>query len=110
VFFFRAYTAFVFMRSEHLERGLDGVPDDSPIRPFRDFFRSGCRSRNDDTIAQHIRNALAHGTVEIKNLSTVVFSDRDWHGEIALEQFVDGLCEQILRFYFAAFEANAGAA
>lgn len=110
VFFFRAYTAFVFMRSEHLERGLDRIPDDSPIRPFRDFFRSGCRNRNDDTIAQHIRNALAHGTVEIENLSIAVFHDRDWQGKIALSQFVDGLCEEIFRFYCAAFETRQGAA
>ncbi|MEM4204873.1 MAG: hypothetical protein QXS54_12465 [Candidatus Methanomethylicaceae archaeon] len=113
VFFFRAYTTFIFMRSEHLERGLDTIPEDSPIRPFRDFFRSGSIRRGEDTIAQHIRNALAHGTVEIENienLSIAVFHDRDWQGKIALSQFVDGLCEEIFRFYCAAFETRQGAA
>src|SRR5437660_7719795 len=35
---FLVFTALQYMRSEHLERGLDHVAEGSPLRPFRDIF------------------------------------------------------------------------
>ncbi|HXF88118.1 MAG TPA: hypothetical protein VNK48_07195 [Xanthobacteraceae bacterium] len=106
VLIFRAYVAFVMMRSDTLERRLDEVPVTSPLRPFRDFFRSGRRSQSDDTMAQHIRNAICHGTFSLRDLSTVRFQDRDWVAEISAKDFFDGLCEQVFRFYECAFYAS----
>jgi hypothetical protein len=105
VFLFRSYTTFLFMRSEQLEFGLDSVTDDSPLRPFRDFFRNGSIRRGDDTIAQHIRNSLAHGTFELSSdLEVVTFEDWNWKAKIKTKDFFDGLCEEVYRFYCAAFK------
>jgi hypothetical protein len=48
---FLVFTALQYMRSEHLERGLDHVAEASPLRPFRDIFRAGCSKQGDDTFA-----------------------------------------------------------
>ncbi len=108
VFIFRAYTVFVYMRSTHLERGLDRVPNSSSLLPFKQFFRSGCQKQNEDTIAQHIRNSLSHGAFELSpDLQTVTFKDRDWIAELSVRDFFDGICEEVLRFYFAAYDAHS---
>jgi hypothetical protein len=107
VFIFRAYTAFIYMRSAHLETGLDNISNDSCLLPFKRFFGSGSQKQNEDTIAQHLRNSLSHGSFSLSHdLQTVSFSDRQWQARIALQDFIDGLCEEVFRFYVAAFEAN----
>lgn len=93
------------MRSEHLERGLDSVGSDSPLRPFRDIFRKG-RKNEDKTFAQHLRNALAHGTFELKDENLILkddFQGRSWTGTIQVEMVLQ-LAEHIFRFYCLAFE------
>ena len=107
VFLFRGYIALVFMRSDHLECGLDDIGDGSPIAPFRDFFRSGSIKSGDDTIAQHLRNALSHGSVEFIDSTTAGFIDRRWVGVISPSDFVHGLCEEVFRFYCAAQEVSS---
>ena len=58
------------------------LPEDSPLRPFRDIFRAGCSKQGDDTLAQHIRNSLAHGTFEIaQHKLEISFEDRNWTAE-----------------------------
>lgn len=104
VFVFRAYTAFVYMRSDTLEKGLDNVDNSSSIKPFKDFFRSGSHKNNEDTIAQHIRNSLCHGSFEFKE-NVIIFSDRKWEAQISMNDF-NSLCKQILRFYYRAYETH----
>lgn len=114
VFVFRAYTTFVYMRSDTLERNLDRVPLDSALRPFRDFFRKGSKDEGGDTIAQHIRNSLSHGTFSISDdMQTVLFSDENpyksndaWQGQMMAKDFTEGLCAQIFRFYYLAFQVH----
>lgn len=104
----RAYVSFVYMRSEVLERGLDEVPETSPLRPFRDTFRSG--SRDEMTMVQHMRNSLSHGTFVLSDdLASVHFKDRKWEETISVKD-VFALCEQIYRFYNAAFRVKHGLA
>lgn len=104
---FRAYTAFLYMRSDTLERRLDTLPTSSPLRPFRDFFRAGSHKKDEATPAQHIRNALAHGTFVIsEDMSKVRFTDRSWSEELTSSDVFDRLCHQVFRFYLAAFEAT----
>jgi hypothetical protein len=106
VFMIRTYVCLVYMRSEVLERGLDHVPASSPLRLFRDIFRSGCLPRGEDTIVQHMRNSLAHGSFHLSNdFATVEFKDRNWAGSFSVED-VFSLCEQVFRFYCAAFRVN----
>lgn len=106
-FVHRTYAAFVYMRSELMEKGLDSVEDSSPIRPFRDFFRSGPQKSNGDTIAQHIRNSLCHGSFTISsNLIHVEFEDRKWFAKVECQQVYHGLCEQVKRLYLRAFEVT----
>lgn len=103
IFMIRAYVCLVYMRSEVLERKLDSVATTSPLRPFRDAFRSGCLPRGEGTIVQHMRNALAHGTFELsKDCSIVTFKDRNWTESFTVND-VFSLCEQVFRFYCAAF-------
>jgi hypothetical protein len=56
---FMTFSTLCYMRSEHLERGLDGVSANSPLRAFRDIYRAGCMKLGEDTLVQHIRNS--HG-------------------------------------------------
>ena len=105
---FKLFVSLLFMRSEHLERGLDNVSDSSPLDVFRRVFRSGSMKRRDDTITQHLRNALAHGTFQFSpDCSTVRFEDRqsEWKVEITVEQ-LDRLCEHVHRFYDRAFGSS----
>ena len=105
VFVFRAYVTFCYMRSDHLESGLDGVGDASPLNPFRSFFRKGEKAQT--TIAQHIRNSLAHGTFDLsEDFKCVEFIDRKWRAKLGAEDFVDGLCKEVFRFYAAALHAQ----
>jgi hypothetical protein len=107
VFIFRAYTAFVYMRSEHLERGLDNLSDDSCLLPFKRFFGSDSQRQSQVTIAQHLRNSLSHGSFILSHdLQTATFSDRQWQARISVQDFIDGLCDEVFRFYYAAFEAT----
>jgi hypothetical protein len=46
---FLVFTTLQYMRSEHLERGLDHVSEGSPLRPFRDIFRAGCVKQGENT-------------------------------------------------------------
>ena len=108
-FIHRAYATFVYMRSEHLEKRLDYVKDNSPIRPFRDFFRSGSIKYGTDTVAQHIRNSLCHGSFTItRDLKYVEFVDYDWKAKVGCDLFYNKLCDEIKRFYLRAFEAQNG--
>lgn len=115
VFTLRSYVAFVYMRSEHLENGLDKVLDGSPLRIYRDFFRKGSKNDGGVTIAQHIRNALCHGTFELSNdLKIASFRDKHpstdkvWSAKISTKTFLDELCPQIRKLYFCAYETKRG--
>ena len=91
------------MRSEHLERGLDHVPEGSPLRPFRDIFRAGCSKQGDDTFAQHIRNSLAHGTFEVaQHKLEIIFEDRSWKASVSFDDLWE-LCRHVHRLYHEAF-------
>jgi len=96
------FTALCYMRSEHLERGLDNVPETSPLRPFRDIYRAGCTRRGEDTLVQHIRNSLTHGTFRLSRTPDVMFTDRDWQETLKLAQLME-LCEHVHRLYHEAF-------
>lgn len=102
---FTAFTALCFMRSEHLERGLDDVSGDSPLRAFRDVYRAGCTKRGEDTFVQHVRNSLAHGTFRLGHTPAVVFTDRDWEETLPLDQLLE-LCEHVHRLYHEAFSKD----
>jgi hypothetical protein len=99
---FMVYTALCYMRSEHLERGLDQVPPESALRPFRDIYRSGCKKQGEDTLVQHIRNSLAHGSFELGSAFEVCFTDREWSETISVPQLRE-LCEHVHRLYHEAF-------
>jgi len=111
-FIFRVYTTFVYMRSETLERGLDGVGENSPIRPFRDFFRTPKKKDLTDTVARHIRNSICHGTFTIsEDFKTVKFVDHptskeQWEASIDAKAVYSQLCEQVKRFYLRAYEVK----
>ena len=102
---FMVFSALCFMRSEHLERGLDYVPEDSPLRPFRDVYRAGCIRRGEDTLVQHIRNAVAHGTFELGQTPQITFNDREWRETLELDQLME-LCEHVHRLYHEAFSES----
>lgn len=109
IFMIWGYTAMVYMRSEHLESGLDKIPDDSVLQPFKKYLRVGSHKRGEDTLAQHIRNAFSHGTFELsRDLHTVTFIDHEWVGSFDTEDFLFGLCDEVIRFYYAAFQNFAG--
>ena len=99
---FMVFTALCYMRSEHLERGLDHVPPDSPLRPFRDIYRAGCIKKGEDTLVQHIRNALTHGTFRLERTPEIVFTDRDWQDVLTVPQVLE-FCEHVHRLYHEAF-------
>jgi hypothetical protein len=99
---FMIFSTLCYMRSEHLERGLDNVPVNSPLRAFRDIYRTGCVSRGEDTLVQHIRNALAHGSFELGESPEITFIDRGWQETLSLDQTME-LCEHVHRLYHEAF-------
>ena len=99
---FMVFTALCYMRSEHLERGLDDVLPDSPLRPFRDIYRAGCTKLGEDTMVQHIRNALTHGTFRLGRAPEMQFNDRQWQETLAVPQLME-LCEHVHRLYHEAF-------
>lgn len=100
---FLVFTALQYMRSEHLERGLDHVPEKSHLRPFRDIFRAGCAKQGEDTFAQHIRNSLAHGTFEVaQHKLEVIFQDRNWTATVGFDDLWE-LCRHVHRLYHEAF-------
>lgn len=99
---FMVFSTLCFMRSEHLERGLDDVSEYSPLRAFRDIFRAGCIKRGEDTLVQHIRNALVHGTFQLERNPEITFIDREWQETLALDQILE-LCEHVHRLYHEAF-------
>lgn len=111
IFILRGYASMVYMRSYQLEKGLDDVSDSSPIQPFKKFFRAGSIKKGEDTVAQHIRNAFAHGSFELSdNMQEVTFKDSfkesKWEVSVKMSDFIDGLCDQVFRFYAAAFRAH----
>jgi hypothetical protein len=100
---FLVFTALQYMRSEHLERGLDHVAEGSPLRPFRDIFRAGCAKQGDDTFAQRVRNSLAHGTFEVaQHKLEVIFQDRAWTAAVSFDDLWE-LCRHVHRLYHEAF-------
>jgi len=99
---FMVFSALCYMRSEHLERGLDDVSENSPLRAFRDIYRAGSIKRGDDTLVQHIRNALAHGSFQLGKSPEITFIDREWQETLALDQVLE-LCEHVHRLYHEAF-------
>jgi hypothetical protein len=99
---FMTFSALCYMRSEHLERGLDGVSEDSPLRAFRDIYRAGCMRLGEDTLVQHIRNSLAHGTFLMRREPEIVFTDKGWQETLAVPQLLE-LCEHVHRLYHEAF-------
>ena len=102
---FMVFSALCYMRSEHLERGLDNVPEGSSLRPFRDIYRAGCIKRGEDTLVQHIRNAVAHGTFQLGQSPEITFIDRGWKETLALDQLME-LCEHVHRLYHEAFSES----
>jgi hypothetical protein len=105
---FMTFTTLCYMRSEHLERGLDHVSVGSPLRPFRDIYRAGCMKRGEDTLAQHLRNSLAHGTFRLGDtVPEVIFTDRGWSETLAVSQLME-LCDHVHRLYHEAFPAEEG--
>lgn len=99
---FMAFTALCYMRSEHLERGLDGVLESSILRPFRDIYRAGSIKLGEDTLVQRIRNSMTHGTFYLGHTPEVLFVDRSWQESLAISQLME-LCEHVHRLYHAAF-------
>lgn len=99
---FMTFSALCYMRSEHLERGLDGVSESSPLSAFRDIYRTGCMKVGEDTLVQHIRNSLAHGTFRMGRTPEIVFTDRGWQETLAVPQLME-LCEHVHRLYHEAF-------
>jgi hypothetical protein len=100
----RAYVCFVFMRSDELEQGLDNVPEESPLWPFRNFFRKGNPKKGDDSIAQHIRNSLAHGSFRFaRQEAALIFEDRGWKAKMDVN-LIDRICAEVKRFYWCAYE------
>lgn len=99
---FLLYSTLCYMRSKHLERGLDEVPQVSPLRPFRDIYRTGRMAHGEDTVVQHIRNSLAHGSFQLQIAPKIVFSDRAWREEFDVSQLKE-LCEHVHRLYHEAF-------
>ena len=99
---FMVFSTLCYMRSEHLERGLDDVPVDSPLRAFRDIYRAGCIKRGEDTLVQHIRNAFAHGSFQLGKSPEIMFIDREWQETLVLDQLLE-LCEHVHRLYHEAF-------
>ena len=102
---FMVFSTLCYMRSEHLERGLDDVPEGSPLRPFRDIYRAGCIRRGEDTLVQHIRNAVSHGTFQLGKSPEITFIDREWNETLALGQLME-LCEHVHRLYHEAFSES----
>ncbi|HTV86008.1 MAG TPA: hypothetical protein VME63_11400 [Dyella sp.] len=100
---FMAFTALCYMRSLHLERGLDDVPEASILRAFRDIYRAGSIKRGDDTLVQHIRNSLTHGTFQFERTADVLFTDIAWQESLSISQLME-LCEHVHRLYHAAFK------
>lgn len=99
---FMVFSTLCYMRSECLERGLDDVPENSPLRPFRDIYRAGCIKRGEDTLVQHIRNAVAHGSFQLGQAPEITFCDRGWQETLTLDQILE-LCEHVHRLYHEAF-------
>ena len=99
---FMTFSALCYMRSELLERGLDGVSENSPLRAFRDIYRAGCARLGEDTLVQHIRNSLAHGTFRLGRAPEIVFTDRGWEETLAVAQLME-LCDHVHRLYHEAF-------
>jgi hypothetical protein len=99
------FSTLCYMRSEHLERGLDDVPESSPLRAFRDIYRAGSIKRGEDTLVQHVRNSLAHGSFQLGKSPEITFIDREWQETLALDQILE-LCEHVHRLYHEAFSGG----
>lgn len=102
---FMMFTALCYMRSEHLERGLDNVSEASPLRAFRNIYRAGRMSRGEDTLVQHIRNSLTHGSFLLADQPKIVFTDRNWQETLTVSQVFE-LCEHVHRLHHEAFSDN----
>lgn len=103
VIMFAGYTAFVYMRSEHLEDGLNQIQEHSKLSVFRDFLS---KKGGGGTNGQHIRNALSHGKFSTSDdLEEITFEDMDWKATIKVNDFME-LCREVFRFYGAAFRAK----
>ena len=102
---FMTFSALSYMRSEHLERGLDEVSANSPLRAFRDIYRAGCMRLEEDTLVQHIRNSLSHGTFLLGRTPEIVFTDRSWQETLTVPQLME-LCEHVHRLYHEALSAD----
>ena len=98
---FMTFSTLCFMRSDHLERGLDAVPKDSTLRAFRDIYRSGKKQLGEDTLVQHIRNSITHGTFRFEGTLEIVFTDKTWEETLPISQLKE-LCEHVHRFYHEA--------
>ncbi len=68
----RLYTSLVYMRSEHLERGLDTVPDQSELNAFKQLYRSGCQKKV--KTRYHSICATHYATVALIFWTRVVFA------------------------------------
>lgn len=104
VILLRGYIAMVYMRSDQLETGINNLEEASPIYAYKKYLGRGRASDNSDTISQHIRNSFSHGSFELSgNLEIITFSDRNWIGIVKTSEFIDEFCEQVFKFYAAAF-------
>lgn len=105
IFIIKGYIAFLYMRSDTLEKGLERLPEKSALSPYRNFFSKS----NPKTPAQHIRNALAHGHISInRDKKKLEFIDGDWSALIGFETF-DNFCNEIKRFYIQAYKSKKNA-
>jgi len=99
---FMIFSTLCYMRSEHLERGLDDVPENSVLWAFRDIYRAGSIKRGEDTLVQHIRNALTHGSFQLGKSPKITFIDREWQETLLLDQLLE-LCEHVHRLCHETF-------
>jgi hypothetical protein len=101
----RMYVTLVYMRSDVLERGLDDVVEGSKLNYFKQLYRSGCRKKGEDTLPQHIRNALCHGGVDFLDNGDVHVKDQGFD-EVFDGSQLDEICKQVYRLYCLAYEAR----
>ena len=104
VIIFRLYISFVYLRSEIFEEKLENIPENSKLLTFKEIFGKGRISDRTDTDAQHIRNSISHGTFRVDN-NRIFFTDRNWNKSYETGVLLE-LCEQIIRFYYLAFEVT----
>ena len=104
-FIIKGYISFLYMRSDVIEKRLNknNISKNSPLYAFSEILS---HDKKCPTPGQRIRNALAHGGIEVdRDEGKLVFNDLQWTSKISFKTF-DGFCNQIKRFYLCLFEAS----